>query len=413
LPEARGSPGAPHRSSRAPVRVSDGELLSPLPRVVWLLVVGRAVNRVGAFTLPFLAVALSAEFGATATTTGALLAVFGAFTLVSRLVGGWASDRLGPRGAIVFGLVSTAVAQLGVASAPSLWWAAVAIAGIGLAFEIYEPPCQALIGAVVPSAARPAAYGLLAAALAIAGIVGGVLGAVLGALDVRLLFVVDAATCLGCALLLALALPRGTGEEPDADHAGADTADVRPWRDRRLLGLLATGVVFAAVYWQVNATLGLTLDARGIPGTRVGVVLATSALTVVMAQPLLRRGPVARLSPWHAMAWGYVLLGSGFLANAIATTLPQFAAAAVVWSVGDVLLLGRAYALVADIAPRPALARYFAVYGLSWSVAAMVGPFAGTQLLEHAGPEGLWCISAIVCWALALAQRPLRRLVSG
>ncbi|HYJ67037.1 MAG TPA: MFS transporter [Nocardioidaceae bacterium] len=253
---------------------------------------------------------------------------------------------------------------------------------------------------------------VLAAALAMAGIVGGVLGAVVGALDVRLLFVVDAATCLGCALLLALALPRGIGAEPEADHNGADAPKPRPWRDRRLLGLLATGVVFAAIYLQVNATLGLTLEVRGIPGTRVGVVLATSALTVVAAQPLLRRGPVARMSAWHTMACGYALLGAGLLANAVAATLLQFAAAAVVWSVGEVLLIGPAYAIVADIAPRPALARYFAVYGLSWGVAAVVGPFAGTQLLEHAGPEGLWCSAAIICWALTLAQWPLRRLVS-
>ena len=35
-----------------------------------------------------------------------------------------------------------------------------------------------------------------------------------------------------------------------------------PWRDRRLLALLGCGVVFAAIYLQVSATLGLTLDQR-------------------------------------------------------------------------------------------------------------------------------------------------------
>ena len=398
-----------------------------LPRVVWLVVVGRAVNQLGAFTLPFLTVALTARFGVSVAVAGALMAVFGAATIASRLAGGWLADRIGRRATIVSGLTLTALAQLALAAAPTPVAAAVAVAVLGLAFEVYEPPSQALIADVVPAPVRPAAYGLLAAALSAAAVAAGLLAAALGAVDLRLLFVLDAVTCLACAVLLRVALPSGrpargrdTGPGPrrmrrqrsDAGP-GVEQGGMNPWRDRRLMALLACGVLFASVYLQVSATLGLTLGLRGIPASRVGLLLAVSALVVVAGQPLLSRGPVSRLDPWSAMAAGYLLLGAGLLANGFAATLPQFAAATVLWSTGDLVLLGRAHALVADIAPERARARYFSVYGLCWGAAAVLGPVAGTQLLDRAGPRVLWVACAAGCGALALAQPRLRRLVSG
>jgi len=385
-----------------------------LPAVVWLLVVGRAVNQLGAFTLPFLTIALTQRFGVSIPLVGALMAVFGAATIASRLVGGWLADCVGRRTTIVAGLILTAAAQLALAGAPNLATAAVAVAVLGLAFEIYEPPAQALIADVVPAAARPAAYGLLSAALSAAAVAAGLLAAALGAVDVRLLFVVDAVTCLGCAVLLGVALPAGERRSTDQHPADDDVPRASsPWRDRRLLALLGCGVVFAATYLQVSATLGLTLDRRGIPPTRVGLLFTLAALTVVAGQPLLRRGPLARLDPWRAMAVGYAMLGTGLLANGFATTLPQFAAATVLWSLGDLILLGRAASMFADIAPEQSRARYFSVYGLCWGAAAVIGPFAGARLLEHAGPLGLWAGCALAAAALACAQPALRRLVEG
>ena len=66
-----------------------------LPPTVWLLVVARAVNRLGAFTLPFLSVTLVAEQGASVAQAGFLLAAFGVATIPSRLLGGRLSDRVG------------------------------------------------------------------------------------------------------------------------------------------------------------------------------------------------------------------------------------------------------------------------------------------------------------------------------
>ena len=78
---------------------------------------------------------------------------------------------------------------------------------LGLAFEVYEPPSQSLVADATSPEERPVAFGLLAAALAAAGMGAGLLAAVLAGIDLRWLFVADAATCLSCAAVVWWRLP--------------------------------------------------------------------------------------------------------------------------------------------------------------------------------------------------------------
>jgi MFS family permease len=371
---------------------------------VWLLVAARSVNRLGAFTLPFLSVTLVTTFGASVVDAGYLLAAFGVATIPSRLVGGWVADRWGTRAAIVAGLLATAAAQLAVAAAPSLGFATAAVVALGLAFELYEPASQAMIADATDGEQRPVAYGLLAAAMAVAGMAAGLLAALLAGVGLRWLFVVDAATCLACAALVGRRLTVGSSPRRSRTYA---------WKDRRLLAMLMAGTAFAVVYLLVGIALPLTVVVRGMPAGDVGLLLTVSAATVALGQPALAAGPVARLDDFAAMTVGYLLLGGGLVAVGLAHHLVPLAAATVLWSLGDLVLLGRATAVVAGLAPVGARGGYLATYGLGWGVAAVVGPLVGTRLLAAGGPVVLWSVLGLVCLGLALVQPLVRREVSG
>ncbi len=370
-----------------------------LPATVWLLVAARAVNRLGAFTLPFLAVVLSTEFSMTAAGVGATMTAFGIATIPSRLAGGWLSNRLGARATIVLGLVGCAAAQLGIAAAHSIPAVVVAVAALGLCFEVYEPPSQAVIADVVPPDQRTEAYGLLGAALAAAGVLAGLLAAVLTTLDLRWLFVADAATCLLCALVVRLVLPMQR-RPPDA----ADSVCSSPWRDRRLVQMLAVGTGLAVVYLQGTIALPLTILDRHLPPSTLGFLLSTSAATMVLGQPLLRTRLVRDAPVAYVLLSGYAVLGVGLAAYGLTTSAPGFVLATVVAALGDLLLLGRSLAYVADLAPDDARARYLAVYGLSWGLAAVIAPLAGAALMTGLGPEWTWMLLGCVCLALAAVQ---------
>ena len=402
-PETTGDqPAAPARTA-SPTPGRRG-----LPRTVWLLVLARAVNRLGAFSLPFLTVTLVQSFHAPVRTAGLVMAAFGLATIPSRLFGGRLADRLGPRTTITLGLACCAAAQLGVAAARSLTQAAVAAVALGLAFELYEPPSQALVADSTTPEQRPAAFSLLGAALAAAGMGAGLVAAALADWDLRWLFVVDAATCAACAAVVAVGLPRRSRPTPSAPT----TRHTSPWRDPRLLALLAAGTLFATVWMQVTVALPLTVVDRGMPAGHAGLLLTTSALTVVAGQPVLRLPLLARAGDFTVLTAGYLLLGAGLLATGLGTTLPAMLAATVVWSLGDLLLFGRLYAVVSGVAPEGARGRYLAAYGTSWGVASFAAPLLATALLAATGPLGLWASCAGACLLLALAQPALRRILA-
>jgi len=356
------------------------------PRPVRALVLARAVNQLGAFAMSFLAVMLVHVYGASLITAGWVVALFGLATIPSRLAGGRMADRLGRRPTIVLGLLGCSVALLIIAVSPGVSGAAAGAALLGLAFEIYEPPSQALLAEMVAPEQRPQAFGLLGAALAAAGVGAGILAVLLGGVSLRLLFVADSVTCVAAAALILLWV-----HEPAAARPAASGGN--PWRDGRLLVMLGIGTGFAFA-WNLSVTaLPLTVAARGLGPAETGWLLAVAAAVTIAGQRFLR-GAASR--PFFLMATGIAIVAAGFAVVAFADMMPLLCLGAATVALGQVFLLGPPYAVVAGLADDVSRARYLAAYGTCWGIAQTVGPLAWTHLLSIGVPV-VWLTGAALC----------------
>src|SRR5580693_791907 len=359
-------------------------------RPVWALVMARAVNQLGAFAMSFLAVVLVHVYGASLITAGWVVALFGVATTPSRLAGGRMADRLGRRPTIVLRLLGCSTALLVIAVSPGISGAAVGAALLGLAFEIYEPPSQALLAEMVAPERRPQAFGLLGAALAVAGVGAGILAVLLGGVSLRLLFVADSVTCVAAAALILLWV-----HEPSA--ARPATSGGNPWRDGRLLVMLGVGTGFAFAGNLSLTALPLTVAARGLEPAETGWLLAVAAVVTIVGQRFLR-GAAAR--PFFLMAAGLVVAAAGFAVVAFADVIPLLCLGAATMALGQVFLLGPPYAVVAGLADDGSRAGYLAAYGTCWGIAQTLGPLASTRLLSIGVPV-TWLTGAALCVLLA------------
>ena len=385
-----------------------------MPRAFVVLVLARCVNRIGGFSMALLGVHLATDLGASLAVVGVVLAAFGVATIPSRLLGGFLAGRLGAVPTMVAGLVGCAAAQLVVAAAPTLGWALVGAVLLGLAFEVVEPPSQALVADLVDPTDLPSAYALLWSALAVAGVLAGGVAAVVVRAGIAWLFVVDAATCLACALLVALLLraPTATGPERPAERVGLLAAA----GDRRLLRHTARGTVFATAYMVVVFALPLSVEALGLHPSTTGVLLAVEAAAAIAAQPLVRRvrDRVRADATAVRLGYGVVAVGLGVVAVGLAVTARSapvvpvvpvagvVAVGLVVVAVGSTLTLGPLQAGAARLAPVWGRAAYLAVFGLSWGVATTVAPGVVSTLLPH-GVAWPWVGAAAFVAALAAA----------
>lgn len=377
-----------------------GWLGPDLPGTVKVLLIARFVNRIGAFSMPFLAVLLVQDHGASVRVAGLVVGAFGAATIPSRLLGGRLVTVVGSKAAVVIGLCGTAGAQLFIAVAPTL---VVALAGavlLGLCFEIYEPASQGLIADVTPDHLLPAAYGLLAVTLAAAGLAAGLVAAAVGRLGLSWLFAIDAVTALACAVLVATAMPA------TPRHTRDTSTRVRPWADRRLLALMTTGTVFATVYMAIPMAMPIALTTAGRDPSEAGLLAALGALVIMAAQPLLRHHD----DPDRRMVSGYLLLAAGLALAGTFPTLTGCTIATTVIALGEVLLLGYASTLVARLAPAEAKAAYFSVFGITWGIALSVGPPLMGSALAY-GPRTFWLVAAGAMLATGAAHRLAARCI--
>ena len=129
---------------------------------------------------------------------------------------------------------------------------------------------------------------------------------------------------------------------------------------------------------------------------------------MIAGQRLRRLVPDA-WGPFTRMALAYLLLALGLAArrpgrhdrDGLAYVLPV-----VVWSLGDVILLGEPFAVVAELAHERDRGRYLAAYGVSWGLATTVGPLLTTGLVAGGGPPLLWLTCAALSLMLAAGQSP-------
>lgn len=368
------------------------------------LLIARMVNRIGGFSMAFLAVLITRELSATVQTAALIVAAFGLASIPSRLAGGWLMDRSGPRVTILLGLVGCALAQLAIAVAPTVPLAAGGAVVLGLAYELIEPPTQALIAEQGDDRTRSALFGLLFLSMTIAAVAAGGIAAVVAGWNLRLLFGIDALTCLICAAVVRGFLPPG-------ERRKAAPVAARPWRDGRFLAVFALASVFTVIHMIVVFGLPLSVSERGIGLWVIGVHTVVTAVVAVAAQPLLRSPRLNRYGGTVGVAVGLLLIAGAIAVLAGAYRPWPVLASGVLAAVGEVLVMSHLYAWAARLAPAGAAGRYLALFGVSWGVATAVAPLLLGAWLPVGGGVGLWLATAIATALLAAVTPLLHRWV--
>ncbi len=377
-------------------REAGGRRGEGLPAAFWWLFAGALVNSLASFLIAFLALFLTAR-GFTLEQTGLVVALFGAGTVVAGPVAGSIADRLGRRPTMLFALcVSGALtALLGALSAPVAIGAAVLL--IGLVSNGYRPAAAAVIADLVPAPDRPRAFGFLYWAGNLGMAVSAAGGGLLAAVGWGTLFAVDAATTL----LFALVVWRRIPESRPALPPVPDMAVPRGYRavlgDRVFLTFLGLQIVFMLAFLQFLVALPVDMTRHGFGPAVYGRVIAVNGVLIVALQPLAAPR-LARFDTGAVLAAGSVLVGLGYGAYALCQSAWHFAAATAVWSLGEILVLPVASAVVASLSPPDLRGRYQGLYGLVFGVAMLASPVAGAAALERLGPRALWA----ACLALSL-----------
>jgi MFS family permease len=397
------------------VRTYLRNLVPDLPRPVWLLQLGGLTNSFGnGIVLPFLIIYLHNVRGIPLGLAGLAAAVNSLAAFGSGFVAGSLADRIGPRRVLIAALLVMTVAISLFPLIRTVWDAYALNVLLGSGSGAFWPSQSSMLTGLTPATARHSAFALqrltMNLGVALGGLTGGLIARVAHPSSFTMLFLLDACTFLGYALVTArLPSPRRAFEQVSGRYA-----DVV--RDRPFMRYIALNALFitAGMVLVVELMPPYAKNFAGVTEQQIGILWMINSLVIVLAQLPIAKFFEGRRRMRALALMGVLWAGAMLMIGGAGTWLwgtnaaALMAVAVIVFGIGECLHGIVHGPLVADLAPPALVGRYMAFGSQSWQVGWIIGPAVGGFVLQHA-PNALWPAAAALNLAAAAAALALER----
>ena len=391
---------------------------SPLSRDLWIYELGVGLDALGrGATTPFVLIYLHDVRGFSFALAGLVAASFAAAGFLGTFAGGALSDRLGPRSTLIGSLVATGGAYCWLAFVTKPWEAFAAMALSGLGFGAFRTSHSAALATL----AEREDNSLLAFSvnramdnfgLGLGALVGGLIATTASPSSFSAIFVVDAASSLAFAVVVAIGLRAPIAaavRQPDQARASYRAV----LRQRALLALVALNVLYVCAGYAVFQS-ALPIFAKGqanVTERGIGLLFLVNTFAAAAFQlPALRAirnrarlRVLAAVGPIWAVAWLAVAAVGMWLTGTVALT--ALLGVAVLFAAGECALPVQTM-LVTELAPPELRGRCLGLLPASYAVALSLGPaligvgLAVSPYLIWAVAIGVLLVAGVVALAL-------------
>jgi len=378
------------------------------PRTFWVVVGTQFIDVIGNTLLfPFFALYVTQKFDVGMTQAGIILATNSMAGLVGSTIGGALADRYGRRGIILFGLVVSALSglTLGFVDEFNLFYGLSVF--VGLMGSASHPAHQAMVADLLPPEKRSEGFGILRVVANFAWIIGPTIGGFLASFNYLYLFLSDAVISVITALLVFRLLPETKPQPREKTETESFGKTLRGYgqaiADRPFMAFIFASILMILVYQQMYSSLSVFLrDVHQVDPQFYGLIMSSSAVTVVLFQFSVSHF-IKRYPPFLMMATATFFYMIGFTMYGFVATIPLFIVAMVIITIGEMVGMPTSNSLAAAFAPEDKRARYMAIFGFSWAVPSMIGPWAAGLVFDNYNPNYVWYISGLLCVIAILA----------
>lgn len=392
------------------------ERLRRWPASIWTLMAGTFLVRGLGFTYPFLPYRLH-DLNLDTRTVSTVLAVFGAGWLLGSIACGLLADRIGHRSTLITAMLLAAAALPLLAQADVIPALFAATFTAGIVYDAARPVVTAAITDAFPDDGIRASVNAwrhfcVNAGAAVAGTVGGMLA---GPLGIPALIRINAAACALFAVLAWRFLPAGNLQHPHT--SGTRRINYRSaLTDRGLWLLLLSSLCALTCIASLFSVLPMLMAQDGLTAAAYGwTQTANAGAVLLLSAPLnrwLSRHCEGGTPMTYLLAVSSVLLGASLGAAALASTTPDYSAAAALAVPGEVIVFVAASDILGRLSPPAARGLYAGVWGTTLAAAIIIAPTLAGWALDRGGDElaagtifTVGVLGAVLAWPLASCVR--------
>ncbi len=365
------------------------------PHDFWMMIVVNFIDRLGGSLLfPFFALYVTKKFNVGMTEVGVLFAIFFISGFIGAFPGGALTDRFGRKGIIIFSLIATSFSTLlmGFVNEFQFFLTVAFISGIFT--DVGGPAYEAVFMDMLPEEKRASGFGIRRVAFNLAIVFGPMIGGFIAARSYLALFIIDAIVSAIVAFIVYMIIPetKPAAAEGKEQESTIQTFKgyLRVLKDGKFMAFTFVCLLTWLVYMNMNTTLGVFLrDQHGVPESGYGTLISINAAMVVLFQfPITRR--IEKNPPMLMMALGTFFIASGLFLYGFISTFWFFAVAMAILTVGEMVTVPIANAVVANFSPEEMRGRYNFIYGNSWGIAFATGPYLAGLVMDNYNPNWLW-----------------------
>ncbi|WP_019154919.1 MDR family MFS transporter [Robertmurraya massiliosenegalensis] len=367
-----------------------------MPRSLWLLVIGMAVNVTGSsFLWPLNAIYIHDHLGKTLSVAGIVLMLNAGATVVGNLFGGSLFDKIGGYKSILLGIAITVSALTGLTFwhtfLPYVIFLTIAGFGSGIIF----PSMYAMAGSVWKEGGRKA-FNAIYVAQNLGVAIGASLGGIVASYSFQFIFI---ANTFMYVVFLLIALQGYKNIQTTANLHSATLLEPKPMKDYTKLYallILCVGYLLCWVgYVQWQATISTYTQELNISLKQYSFLWTINGALIVLGQPILNK--VLRIKAIERNVKSQIVIGMcifivSFLVAAKAEAFSGFLTAMIILTVGEMLVWPAVPTIADKLAPKGREGFYQGIVNSTATGGRMIGPILGGLLVDLYGMSMLFTV---------------------
>lgn len=368
-----------------------------MPRAVWLLVIGMAINVTGSsFLWPLNTIYMNGELGKSLTVAGIVLMLNSIATVIGNLFGGTIFDKIGGYRSILLGASISMLALIGLNIWNTFIPYTIFLSLCGFGGGIIFPAMYALAGTVWPEGGRKTFN-----AIYIAQNVGVALGAALAGIIANISFqlaffgnLVLLTVFFFIALFGYKNLNAKVVKNKKQESIEIDKKDYAP-----MISLLTVCVAFLLCwvgYVQWQTTIATYTQQINISLEQYSLLWTINGALIVLGQPFL--APIVKRikSLKTQIVVGLIIFMISYVVTSVAEQFTMFVAGMVILTLGEMFVWPVIPTIAAQLAPTGREGFYQGVVNSTGTVGKMIGPILGGFLVDHYGMGTMFLIMPLL-----------------
>lgn len=372
-----------------------------ITRDIWVLGLIMLVNRSGAMVIPFLSVYLTQILAFSKPQTGLIMSCMGLGSVVGSYLGGFLTDKFSYYYVQFWSLLLNGFLFLLLGQMHTPLLLSITVFMLAMVGDAFRPANFASVMVYSNPDTITRSYSLVRLAVNLGFGIGPAMGGLLAySFGYQWLFWVDGLTCIVAAFIFRTQLERK--KEPQKTIIHSDVVTEKPrsaYRDPLFLVFFCfmtlTYIAFTQFFTMTPVYLRETYR---LPENQIGMIIAINGLLIALIEMPLVYQLENRFRKINLVMLGAGLIGFAFLVHNLIPGIFAIAFVSVVAvTFGEMLNLPFANSIALGRSTPANRGQYMALYSISFSIAQILSPTIGMQVVDRWGFSTLWYLLTFFC----------------